>query len=171
MDIFSKDQSTHSSRAKTICLSHDYPYPAQQVWDVAIDLDHLKTVSNGLVSFRNLPSGQLYQGQHIQVDVSLFGWMPYQPYEMAVSALDDERMSFLSSEVGAGVRSWSHSLRVIPQKNGCRILEQIEIDAGLATPIFTAWAIFLYRRRHSPRLRILTALAQGSKTNSDSKVH
>ncbi|WP_299410840.1 SRPBCC family protein [uncultured Roseobacter sp.] len=161
MGTSKEDRAIKGSRAKTIHLSHDYTYPAGWVWGVVIDLDHLKTITKGLVSFRNLPSGQIYQGQHIQVDVSLFSWMPYQPYEMTVIALDHEKMSFQSDEVGAGVKSWRHSLRVSPHKDGCRISEEIEIDAGMATPIFAAWARFLYRRRHKPRLQILASLEQG----------
>lgn len=159
------------SRTRTVRVAHDYSYPARQVWDVVIDLDHLKTVTKGLVSFRNLPSGQISQGQHIHVDVSLFGWMPYQPYEMTILALDEAHMSFQSSEVGAGVKSWTHSLVVIPDDKGCRISETIEIDAGLATPIFAAWPKFLYRRRHAPRLRILAELAQTQDACPLSHIH
>ncbi len=141
---------------KTVHLTHPYSYPARQVWAVATDLDHLETVTAGLLAFRDLPSGAIYQGQHLTVQVSLFGTLPYQPYEMTVIEFDQDTMMFRSNEVGAGVKSWRHSLDVIAQGEGhCRIEEQIEIDAGVMTPIFAAWARFMYRKRHAPRLRIL----------------
>ncbi len=139
----------------SVTLSHDYPYPACAVWAVATDLDHLKTVTGGVLKFRSLPSGTIFQGQHLCVEVSVFGKLPYQPYEMRVVSLDPAAMTFQSHEVGAGVKSWRHALRVVPDGAGCRIEEQIEIDAGILTPVFAAWARFLYRRRHAPRLRIL----------------
>ncbi|WP_282078600.1 SRPBCC family protein [Epibacterium ulvae] len=141
---------------KIVNLTHFYPYTARQVWDVATDLDHLSTVTAGLLAFRDLPSGAIHQGQHLKVQVSLFGKLPYQPYEMTVLECDKDKMAFRSNESGAGVKSWRHSLVVLPQDEGsCRIEEQIEIDAGVMTWVFAAWAQFMYRKRHAPRLRIL----------------
>ncbi len=141
---------------KTVQLTHVYPYPAERVWAIAVDLDHLKEVTAGLLVFRDLPSGRIHKGQQLRVQVSLFGKLPYQPYEMTVVECDDANRTFRSNEVGAGVKSWQHSLAVVADEEyGCRIEEQIDIDAGWMTPVFVAWARFLYRRRHAPRLRIL----------------
>ncbi len=139
----------------TVKLSHEYPFSAEHVWAVATDLDHLQTVTRGLLEFRDLPSGQIHDGQHIKVQVSLFGKLPYQPYEMTVVTCDQATMSFQSEEVGAGVKSWRHVLTVVPTDTGSRIEEEITIDAGIATRVFATWARFLYRKRHMPRLRIL----------------
>lgn len=143
----------------TVKLSHDYPFSPENVWTVATDLGHLKTITHGLLNFRNLPRGQIYKGQHIKVQISLFGKLPYQPYEMTVLTCDPATMSFHSQETGAGVKSWDHALSVIPTKTGSRIEEEITIDAGLATWVFAIWARVLYRRRHAPRLKILEGLA------------
>lgn len=144
----------------TVKLSHDYSFPAEQVWAIATDLDHLRTVTNGLLTFRDMPSGRIHEGQHLKVQVSLFGKLPYQPYEMTVVTCDQANMSFQSEEVGAGVKSWRHALIVVPTKSGSRIEEEITIDAGITTWILAAWARFLYRKRHAPRLHILEALAK-----------
>ena len=34
-------------------------------------------------------------------------------------------------------------------------MDRIEIDAGLMTPVFAAWARYLYRARHAPRVKLL----------------
>lgn len=146
--------------SRTVRLSHDYPFPPALVWRVVTDLDHLKTVTEGLLAFRDLPSGRIHGDQRLQVHVSLFGLLPYQPYTMVVAACDDAAMTFLSEEQGAGVKSWRHRLAVCPTGWGCSVLETIEIEAGLLTPAFAAWARFMYRRRHRPRLHILTALTE-----------
>jgi hypothetical protein len=139
-------------------LIHEYPYPARLVWDVVTDLGFLKEVTSGLVAFRGLPSGKITLGQKIEVEVSLFGWLPYQAYRMELVEVDVRDHHFRSVESGAGVKSWTHRLRLEDTATGCRLIEKIEIDAGLITPAFRAWATFLYKRRHAPRLEILNRL-------------
>lgn len=140
---------------RTIRLVHDYPYPARKVWDVAIDYDCVAEAMEGLVRFEGLPSGKVQAGQSITAMVSLFDRLPAQPYHMEVVEFDDTTMRLVSSEHGAGVKSWRHSLRVEATKAGCTLFDTIEIDAGWLTLPFSVWAKFLYKRRHKPRLTIL----------------
>ena len=140
---------------RTVTLEHDYPAPAEEVWAIATDLDALKEVMKGLVSFEGLPSGRVHEGQSLTVMVSLFGKLPAQPYFMEILECDDDAMVLRSFERGAGVKSWKHSLTVAPLGTGCRLMEVIEIEAGWLTWVFAAWARFLYRKRHQPRLRLL----------------
>jgi len=145
--------------SRSVHLIHEYAHPAARVWSVVIDLDRLKEVMAGLITFQNLPSGPIRQGQDLKVEVSLFGLLPYQPYEMRVERLDPASMTFQSDERGAGVQSWRHCLKVIPTETGCTVSEKIEIEAGPATPVFAAWARYLYGRRHKRRLTILQEIA------------
>ena len=64
--------------SRSVHLIHEYAHPAARVWSVVIDLDRLKEVMAGLITFRNLPSGPIRQGQDLKVEVSLFGLLPYQ---------------------------------------------------------------------------------------------
>ena len=109
----------------------------------------------GLVSFDGLPSGKTSTGHKFDVMVSLFGKLPKQPYFMEVVECDDQNMVLRSSEHGAGVKEWRHTLRVIKTETGSRLIDRIEIDAGLLTRAFALWAKFLYSARHKPRLRLL----------------
>ncbi|MEP1766764.1 MAG: SRPBCC family protein [Sulfitobacter sp.] len=140
---------------RTISLTHDYAAPARDVWEIAIDYECLSEVTAGLVTFEGLPAGRVQAGQSMTVMVSLFGRLPAQPYHMEVLVFDDEKMHFQSSELGAGVKCWNHTLRVIPTENGSQLSDTIEIEAGWATPLFALWARYLYAKRHAPRLRIL----------------
>lgn len=140
---------------RTISLTHNYAASAREVWEVAIDYDCLSEVMAGLVTFEGLPSGRVQAGQSMKVMVSLFGKLPAQPYQMKVLAFDDDEMHFQSSELGAGVKSWNHTLRVTPTENGSQLSETVEIDAGWATSLFALWARYLYAKRHAPRVRIL----------------
>lgn len=143
---------------RTVTLEHDYPATAEEVWALATDLDSLKDVMNGIVTFEGLPSGRIHAGQTITVQVSLFGKLPPQPYFMEILECDDKAMTFRTSERGAGVKSWCHTLSVKPLSSGSRLRDEIEIDAGWMTWSFALWARFLYRKRHKPRLRILSEM-------------
>lgn len=143
---------------REVQLRHNYAFPAQAVWQVATDLDHLKIVTEGLLAFRDLPSGRIAEGQTLDVQVSLLGLLPYQPYRMQVVHSDDEQMRFASEEQGVGVKVWRHRLHVVSTATGAQLHETIEIDAGWKTPLFVAWARFMYRRRHPRRVGILRQL-------------
>jgi hypothetical protein len=151
---------------RTTQLAYNYPYPARKVWDVAIDYDCLAEVMEGLIRFEGLPSGKVQAGQSMTVMVSLFNRLPAQPYHMEVVDFDDTAMRLVSSERGAGVKSWRHSLRVEPTQTGCTLFDTIEIDAGWLTMPFSVWAKFLYKRRHNPRLAIL-ARTRSERTESN----
>lgn len=144
---------------RIVSLSHDYPYPPELVWRVATDFDCLAEIVAGKITFTGLPKGRVYAGQVAEVGVSLFGVMPQQPYRMEVLECDDVAMVLRSSELGAGVKRWDHTLRVEATDAGARLSDRIEIDAGVLSPVFAAWARYLYRSRHAPRSRILAKMA------------
>lgn len=145
---------------RTVIFTHHYAATPQNVWNIAIDYACLHEVMQGVVSFTGLPQGRVTKGQKINVEVSLFGKLPKQPYFMEIIDCNSENMMFKSSERGAGVISWFHTLTVEPSENGCTLTDNIEIDAGLFTPLFTLWARYLYKARHKPRLKILARRGQ-----------
>jgi len=142
---------------RIVDLSHDYPAPPEQLWALATDYAALARVMDGIVHFDGLPEGRTRTGQSFSVTVSLFGKLPAQPYHLEVLECDDDAWILRSSERGAGVKSWNHTLRVTATDSGSRLSDHIEIDAGLLTPLFALWARYLYRARHKPRLALLAA--------------
>lgn len=140
---------------KTVRLTHDYRADPRDLWALCIDLDALAYVMQGLISFEGLPSGQIYEGQEIVVQVSLFGRLPNQPYQMRVEECDANTMRVRSTEAGAGVQSWRHTMTIESIPEGSRLNDVIEIEAGWLTWAFAVWARYLYKRRHGPRQRLL----------------
>lgn len=140
---------------RTVHLSHIYAHPPYAVWAVATDLDCLKDAVRGLLTFKGMPSGAIEEGQVLDVTVSLFGVLPAQPYRMEILTCDAQKMCFVSREQGMGVEHWQHSLRIVPHADGAELIDEIEIEAGWRTPIIAAWARYMYRRRHKPRLVML----------------
>ncbi len=140
---------------KTIAVQNDYPVCSKRLWALATDYEALGEVMAGLVSFDGLPGGRTQTGQRLEVMVSLFGILPKQPYRIEILECDEQGMILRSSEHGAGVREWLHTLKVIETETGSRLHDQIEIDAGMLTPAFALWAKILYSARHNRRLRLL----------------
>ena len=140
---------------KTVIVENEYAVPPAKLWAIAIDYGALAEVMKDIASFEGLPSGRAETGQQLSVMVSLFGKLPNQPYEMEVLECDDTRMILRSSERGAGVKRWNHTLTVTETEFGSRLTDHIEIDAGILTYVFALWAKYLYGARHKPRLKLL----------------
>lgn len=141
---------------QTVHLTHFYDASPARVWRLATDFDALQHVMRKIIVFEGLPTGQITAGQQIDVRVSLFGKLPWQPYHMQLLDFDEPGMSFRSSEHGAGVKSWVHTLTVTPHgEGGACLTDQIEIAAPPLTPLFAQWAKFLYKSRHKPRQALL----------------
>lgn len=141
---------------QTIHLTHIYNASPKRVWRLATDFDALQQIMTKIIVFEGLPSGRVTAGQQIDVRVSLFGKLPWQPYHMQLVDFDEAGMSFRSSEHGAGVKSWVHTLTVTPHgAGGACLTDHVEIDAPPLTPLFAQWARFLYNYRHKPRQALL----------------
>lgn len=139
---------------RVLMFTHAYDVSANLVWDVATDMACLQQVMGRKIVFRGLPTGPLHKGMRAEVQVSLFGLLPWQDYAMEITAFDPTERRFVSEERGAGVRTWRHTLTVEVANAGAVLQERLEIDAGWLTPLMALWARVVYRGRHRPRLRL-----------------
>lgn len=142
---------------RTLILQNSYPVEADRLFDLVTDLDTLDAVTKPWVQFDHLPSGQVREGQVIDVALSVFGLLPMRPYRMRVTEFDAEARRMTSVEDGLGVQRLTHSLRVEPAGEGAVLHDRIEIDAGWKTGFVLLWAWWTYRWRHHVRLRLLGA--------------
>lgn len=140
---------------KVVSLSFYYPTDADRVWTVSSDYDALEKVTAGMVAFRGLPRRRMVQGDALNVEVSMFGLLPWKPYRIEMIEVDNDARTYLSEEHGAGVKTWTHRHRVTPTGAGCTLTDRIEIDAGRLTLVAALWARLMYQRRHPARLRLL----------------
>lgn len=143
---------------KIVKIINKYSYSAKQLWSIVIDYAYLHEVMEGKVKFTGVPDGITTTGQKMHVKTSLFGKLPEQDYYMEVLECNHGRMTLRSSEKGAGVKSWRHTLTVREDGTGCVLQDEIEIDAGIFTALFCMWAKYMYQGRHEPRLKILKRL-------------
>ncbi|MEM9551725.1 MAG: hypothetical protein AAGA05_11145 [Pseudomonadota bacterium] len=136
-------------------FTHDYPVEPDRLFALAADLDALDVVNKPMVQFAHLPSGPVREGQTIDVDVSLFGILPNQPYRMHVALCDPAARHIRSIEDGMGVQKLIHDVHVEATEFGARLVDHLEIEAGWRTPFVSLWVWVMYRRRHRHRLRLL----------------
>ena len=141
-------------------VSNEYDVSAAHLWAVSTDLSNLARTTGGLVAYRNVPERCAEEGEHVAFDVSLFGLLPWQPYEVFIETLDPGSFRFRTRERGAGIRRWDHDMRVEARPGGSALIETIHVEADVAafTPIAERFARHVYRRRHAPRLALLTRL-------------
>ena len=136
-------------------VEHIYAASPDAVWDIALDFEALADLSAGSVTYRGLPAGRVAQGDMIDFEVSPFGPLPWKPYRVEMVEVDHDARRFVSLEHGAGVKTWRHTLTVVPEGEGARQIDEIEIDAGWMTPVIVRLARRMYAKRDSPRRRLL----------------
>ena len=140
---------------RSLSLQNHYPVNADRLFELVTDLDTLEAVTRPWVQFDHLPSGQVRQGQVINVAMSVLGLFPTLPYRMEVAEFDPVARRMTSVETGSGVRRLIHTLEVTPDGEGSCLHDRIEIDAGWKTGLIMLWAWWTYRWRHHLRLRLL----------------
>ena len=141
---------------RTIRIESTYAAPADAVWAFAKDFTQLAPMSAGSVTFRGLPTDPVVQGQVVDFEVKPFYGRAFKPYRVIMAEVNDDDRRFVSHEEGAGIKSWRHTLSVLPEGAGSRQIDEIEIDAGLLTPIVAPLARRMYRKRALVRARLLS---------------
>jgi hypothetical protein len=116
-------------------------------------------VTRGLLSFTGSDKwpAEFHEGELIETRLLFFGLLPAWQHRLLVVSVDDERRELLSRESGGPVRRWNHRIAIEPDgENTCRYTDEIEIEAGVLTPLVWAYAHLFYRYRQM-RWRALAA--------------
>lgn len=92
----------------------------------------------------------------------MFQIVPFCRYTIEVESVDDVAHQLVTNERGGVVRTWRHTIVVEAlDDDTCRYEDEIDIDAGLLTPVVSAFArvFYVYRQRRWTRLAVLLAAA------------
>lgn len=141
--------------AKTIRIENFYAVSPEAVWAAAKRFDQLEQLSAGSVAYRGLPSDPVKQGDVINFEVKPFYSSKWNPYTVEMELVDDQNMSFVSMEKGAGIKEWKHTMSVVPEGQGARQIDEIYIDAGFLSGLVAMAAKRMYKKRDLPRRKIL----------------
>ena len=139
----------------TIELYHEYETSPEKLWRLSTDWNCLEKAMKGLITYYGLPTTEIYQGQEIVAQFSLFGIFPKSNWTMKVIEYAPEQHRIKSHEYGGPIQQWNHTLTIKKTKTGASLKDQIIIDAGRLTPIYARWGLFMYKYRHKPRLEML----------------
>ncbi|MBX7168018.1 MAG: hypothetical protein K1X74_16910 [Pirellulales bacterium] len=140
---------------------------APRAWDALLCIETFTEVTRGLLGFRVLegppPTGNWEPGARWELRIYLAGLLPAWRHELSIIAIDPGTLTMRTRERGGPLRVWNHTLHLAPiDEQRCRYTDEVEIDAGLMTPL--AWLIasvfFRYRQWRWRRLaRRLAATA------------
>ncbi|MCE8524445.1 SRPBCC family protein [Ruegeria pomeroyi] len=144
---------------RTLLLDHIYDADPDRLFGLVTDLDTLDAVIHPWMRLDHLPSGPVHQGQVIDVDLSMLGLFPSQPYRMEVTLFDAATRRMVSEESGHGLRRLVHELQVLPAGAGARLVDRIEVEAGWAAPFLLFWLRITHAWRHHVRKRLLRTQA------------
>ncbi len=134
------------------------PASADQVWAKVKRSDTLVFICHGLLAFDgsdNFPE-TWFQGHTEQVRLRFFGLIPAWQHHLHFKRLDDDEMKLVTEEGGGLVPTWNHTIAVEAlDADRCRYTDEIDIRAGLLTPIVALYAHLFYRYRQWRWKRLL----------------
>lgn len=137
--------------ARILTVSATYPRDADTVFAEAIDFDGMVKATEGLATYKGLPSGQFEEGRSYETYVTVWGWMHNPHYQIHVERLDPALRLVQSREQGRAIRQWDHTLTVEECPEGSIWTDRIVIDSGLLTPYMVRVGRYLYQYRHRNR--------------------
>lgn len=133
-------------------ISRDYPVNIETLWADILDLDALAQSMEDEVTYEGMPSGPVFEGQVVMVNLKRWGWFPMGKWTMEIVRLDNDNHILESREHGGLVRCYRHRLEVIETgPNSCRYTDHLDVDAGLLTPLVFPSFRAMYEQRHEKR--------------------
>lgn len=136
---------------REVIVTAQYPRNADEVFAEAMHLEELVEAMRGIATYDGLPRGEVYQGQRITVDVTLFKLVKNKNHEMYVETLDREARVLQSREHNPSVARWDHTLSIQPSGKGCVWTDRVIIEADRGEWFTAKFAAFVYTKRHKHR--------------------
>lgn len=88
-------------------------------------------------------------GTHVDLKLKLFGVLPMSRHSIEIVEADPAGGWARTREHSATMKVWNHELSVEPLgDSACRYTDEIEMDAGAATPVAALFAKGFYAWRH-----------------------
>lgn len=134
--------------------------PASRVWREVKTVRLFRFVTAPVVVFRSAEPGgfpdQFVPGPH-RVNMYLFGVLPMGQQILDASMGPDDGPTYWLRDNGrsALIKKWDHRVTVSPSNDGhTNYRDEVEIEAGILTPIIFAFAALFFRWRQH-RWRVL----------------
>jgi len=124
---------------------------AEEAWALVKQSNTLLYVTRGLMGFKSINSklpSEWQQGNTEQLRIMLFGLIPAWRHQISFENISDAKMAMLTHESGGVVKTWNHliSIRAV-DGSSCNYTDDVEIKAGVFTPLVCLYAHLFYRYR------------------------
>lgn len=126
------------------------PATAERVWLLLLKRDTFRYITRGAISFDGIERWpqQFAAGTTLTTRMRLFGVVPLWSHRLEVVRVDAQARELLSHEHGGLVRRWNHRIKVSERVGQqAHYIDEIDIDAGLLTPVIWLFAHLFYRYR------------------------
>ena len=137
----------------------DLPTSAERAWRALKKRDTFLYITRGLLGFAGADEWpqEFRQGDTIETRLLFFHLLPAWRHTLHVVGLHEGNRELTSRESGGPIRQWNHRIVIEPvAEDRCHYTDEIDIEAGLFTPLVWAYAHAFYRYRQR-RWRRLTA--------------
>lgn len=136
------------------------PCPASVAFEAALQPATFIYVTLGMLGMPALCGRELpfEIGETVSGRIFLGNLIPLWGHEIEIVDIDPESYQLVSHERGGLVHQWHHTVDVEPMGAGeCRLRDTVQIDAGGASGLVTAWARSFYHYRHRRWQRMVAA--------------
>jgi hypothetical protein len=144
-------------------ISTDLDAPPAAVWEAVKWLDTFRYVTRGVLGYRVTEGtpDDLREEMVVRGRLYFFHVLPAWTHSIRVVRVDEQAREILTSENGGPVENWGHLIRVQhgPEPGRSRYTDQIDIRAGVLTPLVWAYAHVFYRYRQARWRRLARTLA------------
>ncbi|PIE36719.1 MAG: hypothetical protein CSA54_03555 [Gammaproteobacteria bacterium] len=134
----------------TVRLSCTLPAGQATVWSLVGKSQTLVYITRGMLGFAGAADfpAQWQVGTRLSTRLLALGFIPLWTHHLSIDSIDPAACKIVSDEGGGIVSSWKHLIEIaaIDDKH-CRYTDQVEISAGIFTPLVYAWAHIFYRYR------------------------
>ncbi|WP_050929805.1 hypothetical protein [Aestuariivita boseongensis] len=149
--------------ATELLVTAQYAEDADAMFEKASSFADMIEVTRKISSYEGLPALPMVQGRTYRTNVKVFGLLETKDYAIRIDTLCKTMRRMQSSEHSEKVKSWKHTLDVMPHGEGSIWTDRVCIDAGWSTPLLVRYARFMYLHRHTQRgAQSVTAVIQKS---------
>lgn len=106
---------------------------------------------------------EFHDGQEIDTRIVFFHLIPTWRHHLRLIHVDEGRREILSQKRGGFVRAWNHRIHIEPENTvRCQCTDEIEVRAGLLTPLVWAFAHLSLRYRQLRLRRLIRWLVKAT---------
>ncbi len=131
-------------------IASTFNTPAGQAWMAVRESKTLIYVTKGFLGFKGAEMFPVRweKGRTEKARLLFFGIIPGWSHRLRFTEISDEKNQLLTEEGGGIISQWNHLIKVEQKdEQSCVYTDEIEIKAGILTPLVWMYANIFYRYR------------------------